>query len=32
MSWFALLLAGLFEVLGVLWLNEYARQHQKRFI
>ncbi|HEC2145668.1 TPA: multidrug efflux SMR transporter [Staphylococcus delphini] len=32
MSWFTLLLAGLFEVLGVLWLNEYARQHQKRFI
>lgn len=32
MSWFALLLAGLFEVIGVLWLNEYARHHQKRYI
>ncbi|ARJ50454.1 DMT family transporter [Staphylococcus lutrae] len=32
MSWFALLLAGLFEVLGVLWLNQYAAHHQKRYV
>ena len=29
MSWLYLLIAGLLEVLGVIWLNQYARSKQK---
>lgn len=28
MSWLYLLIAGLLEVLGVIWLNQYARSKQ----
>lgn len=29
MSWLYLLIAGLLEVLGVIWLNQFARSKQK---
>ena len=32
MSWLYLLIAGLLEVLGVIWLNQYARSKQKFYI
>ncbi|MGV3244635.1 DMT family transporter [Staphylococcus sp. 11261D007BR] len=32
MAWVSLIIAGLFEVLGVHWLNQYALKVQKRFI
>ncbi|MBT2814738.1 multidrug efflux SMR transporter [Staphylococcus coagulans] len=32
MSWIALIFAGLLEVLGVLWLNQFAQTHQKRYV
>ena len=32
MSWLYLLIAGLLEVLGVIWLNQFARSKQKIYI
>ncbi|WP_204193962.1 multidrug efflux SMR transporter [Staphylococcus sp. GDY8P47P] len=32
MSWLYLLITGLLEVLGVIWLNQFARSKQKIYI